>query len=499
MVDSFKLYSKKCAIFLLTLMFLLPLTLSVKALGEADDTVFAEDFEESSLNPDRWIVAENTDMSGYPAYGGSVKVKDGCLLLSSNGSSFPFIHSAVNPFPVSGDFEIEFAVTYSCIGDAGCGIMIASGIPTLDNTWHNKIVTLWAHDQGPNNAIIYVEFFNSLVYKMNVSGFKPSSPPHVYKVIYSNGTYDLYVDGVSVATAESQQRPNVIVLGHPPIPWVPQTPQWMDEWGYWGWSSFEVDYISVKAEISSNESVIDDDFADNNELIPTQVSLSTNAEAKQVGYKVNLFGNLSSKEKAIGDERIILSVSISGLATWQSVTSVTTNVEGFYSATWIPTATGEFTLKAEFLGDTEFAGSYDTKNISIIEGADDKVFFVESNSTLSALAFNSTSHEASFNVSGSTGTEGYVRFVISKELVSDPTTLNVYLDANQLEYSVTDLTDSWQLYFTYKHSKHTVLVAMSQAIESASTYKESITTITISAALAVVGVGLLVYFKKRKR
>jgi len=373
MVDAFKLSSRKCIIFLLMLMFLSPLAFSAKGRGEADGTVFVENFEESGLNPEKWVVAENTDMSGYPAYGGSVEVADGCLLLSSNGSSFPFIHSAVDPFPVSGDFEIEFAVTYSCIGDAGCGIMIASGIPTLDNTWHNKIVTLWAHNQGPDNTMIYVEFFNSLVYRISVSGFKPSSPSHVYTVTYSNGTYNLHVDGVSVATAKSQQRPNVIVLGHPPIPWVPQTPQWMDEWGYWGWSSFKIEYISVKAEIGSNGSVIDDDF-DNNELIPTTVSLATNAEAKQIGYKVNVFGNLSSKDNPIGDARIILSVSMPGVTTWHPIASVTTNVEGFYSATWIPTAMGEFTLKAEYLGDTEFAESYDTKNISIIEGAGSKVF-----------------------------------------------------------------------------------------------------------------------------
>jgi len=82
--------------------------------------------------------------------------------------------------------------------------------------------------------------------------------------------------------------------------------------------------------------------------------------------------------------------------------------------------------------------------------------------------------------------------------VSDPTILNVYLDANQLEYTVTDLTDSWQLYFTYKHSKHTVLIAMPQAIENDPIYKETTVTIVTSAALAVVGVGLLTYFKKRK-
>jgi hypothetical protein len=484
MTNSFKLSSKKCA--LLMMLILLTLAVSTVSRGETTNTSFADDFEGTVLDPEKWVVTENTDMSGYPAHGGSVQVANGYLLLSSNGSSFPFIHSAVNPFPASGDFSVEFAVTYSCIGDSGCGIMISNGMPTLDYTWHNKIVTLWAHDQGPDNTIIYLEFLNSLVYKMNIPGFKPSSPQHLYKVTYRNGIYDIHVDGAIVASAESQQRPTMIMFGNPPNPEVPLSPQTVAEWGYWGWSSFKVDSIKVESEVP-----------DDNLPQTTQTDLSTTAETQQLGYKIGINGNLTSEGLPLPDAQIVLSYSLPGASIWLPISSVTTNQGGAYSASWIPTATGLFTLKAEYAGDENFVGSYAVKNISIIESTGKEMFFVESNSTISSLAFNSTSSEISFTVSGSAGTTGYARFIVSKELVSDPSALKVYLDGNRLEYTVTDRTDAWQLYFAYKHSTHTVLITMIQPLNSYSIY---ITAMAIGIfALATAPSLLIYYFTKHKR
>jgi hypothetical protein len=494
-MTNMKLLSKKHAG--LILLFLLALIPLVPSKAQTNNTFFTENFDGTSLDTSKWIVSENTNQSGYPAYGGSVKLTDGSLTLSSNGSSFPFIYSTVNPFPITGDFEIELSMQYTCIGDLGCGVMLSNGAPSLDANWHNyKIITIWAHDQGPETTIIFVQFFNSVVYQMSVPGFKPSSPEHIYKITYINGTYNIYVDSIFVGKSESQQRPNMIVLGNPPNPDVPRPPTGptgMAEWGYWGWSSFKVNYISV-----SNQTENNDNSEQNGPLLPTQISLSTNAEAEQLGYKIHVFGNLIYNEQPIENGRIVLFFSIPGVQVWQPITSTTTNSEGSYSASWIPTATGEFTLRAEYSGDAKFAKSFETKNISITESADETVFFVESNSTLSSLAFNSTSYEMSFTVSGATGTKGYVRFTISKELISDPTALNVYLDGSQLEYTVTDFTDTCELYFVYSHSKHTVLITVPQPIDS-SLIPATATLIIVSTSLAVISVSSIVFFKKRKR
>jgi hypothetical protein len=93
------------------------------------------------------------------------------------------------------------------------------------------------------------------------------------------------------------------------------------------------------------------------------------------------------------------------------------------------------------------------------------VFLVESNSTVTALAFNSTSSEFSFTVSGSSGTTGYVKTTIAKNLTTNPENIKVYLDDNQLNYTVTSNVDSWQLTFNYHHSTHTISIVF--AAESA--------------------------------
>jgi hypothetical protein len=113
---------------------------------------------------------------------------------------------------------------YTCIGDWGCEVMLSNGVPSLDANWHNyKIINIWAHDQGPETTIIYIQLLNSLVYQIPVPDFKPSSPEHIYKITYVNGTYNIYVDSIFVGKAESQQRPNMIVPGNPPNPDVPRS------------------------------------------------------------------------------------------------------------------------------------------------------------------------------------------------------------------------------------------------------------------------------------
>jgi hypothetical protein len=92
-------------------------------------------------------------------------------------------------------------------------------------------------------------------------------------------------------------------------------------------------------------------------------------------------------------------------------------------------------------------------------------FFVNSNSTVSALFFNSTSSELSFSVSGMSGTWGYVEVTISKTLVSSIQDVKVYLDGNQLNVAVTDDGDAWLLLFTYTHSTHAVLVSLAAVPE----------------------------------
>ena len=235
-------------------------------VGQAEESSsgFSDSFEGSAVESSVWQVHEqNLARTQFPAWGGSIRIADGCLYMSSDGSTFPFIQTLRNPFPATGDFAVQFSLTYTEIGDWGAGLMIGNGTPTLEPSsygpfgpnyaWHNRIFTLWAADKGtPEQSSVYIELFNRCVYEMVYSGFRPSSPTHVYKLAYAEGVYHVYVDGAEVASVESDVRPTTIVIGHPPIYELPHSPQSTASAENWGWSSFTVDYISMqqKAKIS---------------------------------------------------------------------------------------------------------------------------------------------------------------------------------------------------------------------------------------------------------
>jgi hypothetical protein len=85
-------------------------------------------------------------------------------------------------------------------------------------------------------------------------------------------------------------------------------------------------------------------------------------------------------------------------------------------------------------------------------------FSIVSNSTVSEVAFNSTSEVLEFTVSGPSGTTGFTNVTIAKTLIGDISTLKVYLDGNETNYTVNDLTYSWLIHFTYHHSTHKIVM-----------------------------------------
>lgn len=88
-----------------------------------------------------------------------------------------------------------------------------------------------------------------------------------------------------------------------------------------------------------------------------------------------------------------------------------------------------------------------------VNGSD--VFKINSNSTVSALMFNSEIPELSFTVSGPNGTVGFINASISKSIMENGT-LTVFLDGNQIEVNQTETETTYQIYFTYNHSTHNV-------------------------------------------
>ena len=434
-----------CTFVLLSLVFQV-----VQAAGS--EPIFSEHFDGSTVDLSIWQVHEqNLNLTGYPAWGGSVRVADGYVHMSSNGSTFPFMQTLQNPFPATGDFAIQFNLTYTAIADRGAGLMIGNGTPTMDigpfgtDIWRNRIFTLWAADKSSeNHAMIYIELFNRFVYEIDYSGFKPSSPSHLYKLAYTQGVYHVYVNGVEVANAESDVRPTTIIIGTPPIPRLPLSPADTARWAYWGWSSFTVDFISM--------------------MQASEISLSVGTQA-QLGSRVNLSGNLAGRDgDPLGNAAVSILYTIPGMSTWYPLAAAKTDSSGFFSVAWIPSANGEFRLKALWSGDDLYVGAFVEKNVSVLNDQNENALVAESNSTLSSLSFNLTAREISFKVSGSVGTFGYVRFVIPKLLLSTLTDFKVHMDGQEVNFTTHTVGDSHVLYFEYHHSTHEVTISIPAAV-----------------------------------
>ena len=111
-------------------------------------------------------------------------------------------------------------------------------------------------------------------------------------------------------------------------------------------------------------------------------------------------------------------------------------------------------------------------------------FSVISNSTVSQLAFNSTSQELTFTVSGPSGTHGFANVTIAKTLISDVSALKVYLNGTAINYTINDLTYYWLIHFTYHHSTHKVVLDFAP--------QQAKTPVSILSEMAVAIIGLVI-------
>ena len=99
-------------------------------------------------------------------------------------------------------------------------------------------------------------------------------------------------------------------------------------------------------------------------------------------------------------------------------------------------------------------------NYSATTSTEESILSVTSNSTVTSLAYNSTTNELSFTVSGPTGTTGYAEIFIPKTLLQNLNALTISFDGNLINYTSSAVKDFWILHFVYSHSTHNVQVSM---------------------------------------
>jgi hypothetical protein len=229
-----------------------------------------------------------------------------------------------------------------------------------------------------------------------------------------------------------------------------------------------------------------------------KITVYVDASTATVGSPVNIKGKLTANEVPIPNEPVTLSYVVLGSRSdWIPIGSVITDINGEYSFQWVNNVSGTFLILADWW-KAPYGASADTK-ISILPAENPPLFLVESNSTVTALTYNSTSSYLSFSVSGPDGSFGYVNVTIAKSLASNPEYIKVFVDGEPANFTVASIGDSWLLYFSYHHSIHSVLVELAS---SPDTTDGAISNYFGAGAVAVgilVSAALLLFTFKGKR
>jgi hypothetical protein len=194
------------------------------------------------------------------------------------------------------------------------------------------------------------------------------------------------------------------------------------------------------------------------QLQQPSLAISCKSSTSYSNFRVQINGNLTINGTGISGLPVLLSYSVTGGESWQDLTLVDTDSIGNYAAVWLPSVTGNYMLKAVFEGSEKYLNASTIVNFALEPNADQNVFSVTSNSTITGLMFDSAKNELSFNVSGTIGTCGYVIISIPSSLVTNISDLKVYVDNDQAQYSFDSQSDCWLLYLTYHHSTHIITV-----------------------------------------
>lgn len=283
--------------------------------------------------------------------------------------------------------------------------------------------------------------------------------------------------------------------------WTPIASDTTDDLGTYfaTWVPSAVGYFAIKAEWSGNQTYFGTYNLTNVEAlyVPTAISISLSSSTSYTGFKIEIGGNLTSDAGSLSKTPVLLSYSIPTEETWSDIELSTTASDGSYSASWVPSATGNYLVRASWTGNSSFLGASATVALAVIPFEEQNVFSVTSNSTISELTFESASRELSFQVSGPSGTPRYVNVYIPRTLVENIADVKVKLDDEQTNYAATSLDDSWLLHFTYIQNTHKIIVGLGGV--SAPFIGNPLGKVVVCATFFAAIVGLTVLFFLRKR
>lgn len=235
------------------------------------------------------------------------------------------------------------------------------------------------------------------------------------------------------------------------------------------------------------------------EVMQSQISITPEVSSTSLNTPINIKGKLSdSNENPIANATIVLSYSFPGIDGWLPISSTYTDASGEYAIQWANTATGYFSLKAQWNGNTTCLGCSNSTTVNILPYEDNNVFFVQSNSTVTALSFNSTTLELAFSVTGPSGTRGYTQVTIDNSLISNPENLQVKFDGKELEYTITQLDNSWVITLNYSHSTHEISMQLQASQQTEISQNQPLWTGVILAVFFAALIGCILVLRNKK-
>lgn len=224
-------------------------------------------------------------------------------------------------------------------------------------------------------------------------------------------------------------------------------------------------------------------------LLPTQLTLSMLSTSK-IGFKVKINGKFSYNDNGIDDTKILILFSVTEGKTWNELSTIETTNDGSYYMEWMPSATGNYLVKAIWRGNKTFPASEVKSSLAVIPHEEEYIFSVVSNSTISDLNFNSTNKVLSFTVEGQSDTRGSAKITISKDLITDIKNTEIYIDGKETKYDFMSVNNSWILNINYNHSTHNIMIYLPSA------KGVKINQIIPILVLVVIGIIMTVILKK---
>jgi hypothetical protein len=254
---------------------------------------------------------------------------------------------------------------------------------------------------------------------------------------------------------------------------------------YSGDCCFFGDITTIKGEISQAIS---------------RVSLSLSSSTSLVGFSVGIRGFLAGIDSSpISSANILLEFTVPAASGWTTITSAATGSDGNYQATWLPQATGTFTIKASWAGNGTYQQTSKTAILTSTSDGKEYVFSVASNATVSST-YLPGAKTVSFTAKGTRGSAGNIDVTLPKALISDISKVKVLVNGTYASIQVTQSADAVRIHFELLfHSSYSVEVDFSGASSQTSSAYDLFPYALYAGTAAVVLFSIVIGLRQRQK